>query len=897
MERVDLAGIVTDLADEMSALEAIMNRLSSPRAEGHVPLSVVSANLDHIAQFGRGGRWEGTLGDSLHPTISPTSPVGSRGGPAVMEWLTLLDGAPLVAKANKLTGKSWPRLAGSDIIGPLLDLAERNGVRVGFLGGAPTIQTQLKEALATERPNLVVAGMWAPERAELADPVRSRAIANQVRESDTELLVVGLGKPRQELWMAEYGALTGASVLLAFGAVVDFLAGAVKRAPRWAADNGVEWAWRLALEPRRLARRYLVDDPPAFLELRKHSHAIPAHIQPTEPKHVPQVTSVPEPNSATFLPVFEDADVAVLIVTYNSEDSLQGLLDSLAEQSSDVRMKVIVADNDSTDSSLEIASAFPGVHAFHTGGNLGYSAGINQARRAAGHARSYLILNPDMLVQPGAVSALYQRLMQTPAGIVVPRLTDEDGSILRSLRREPVLTRIAGDAVLGDHKPNRPGWLSETEHLAEAYSYAHRVDWATGAALLISRDTSDELGDWDERFFLYSEETDYFRRARDRGIEVWYEPASIMIHTGSGSGSSPQLDALLAVNKVRYSRKHYSPRYAATVRNVILAGETVRSQQPGRRAAAQALADEARWDTLLGPEPTNSLPATSTFPSGSIIIPAHNEAAVIGRTLSQVAPLTDVGVEVIVAANGCTDETVAIASQYNVIVLDIPTPSKTNALNVADGVATLWPRLYLDADIQISATAIRLLFERLSRGDVLGARPAFRYDTSGAEPIVRSFYRARRRIPASSRGLWGAGAYALSERGHDRLGSFPNIIADDLYVDQLFDRSEIAFVSSPPVEVTTPKTLEGLQAILSRTYRGQAQLASNHKNGLDHGGGTARTVRELIRTIRGPKSLLDAGIYAALVVQGRLRARGAQVTWERDESSRQSIPVSDTKVA
>jgi len=160
-------------------------------------------------------------------------------------------------------------LAGSDLIGPILDLAERDGIRVGFLGGSEETRITLLETLAGNRPSLKLAGVWSPSRAQITDPVASRKLAATVRNHDVQLLVVCLGKPRQELWIEANASATGADVLLAFGAVVDFLAGRVKRAPRWIVDAGMEWAWRLAIEPKRLARRYLVQGPPAYVRAQR----------------------------------------------------------------------------------------------------------------------------------------------------------------------------------------------------------------------------------------------------------------------------------------------------------------------------------------------------------------------------------------------------------------------------------------------------------------------------------------------------------------------------------------------------------------------------------------------------------------------------------------------------
>ena len=94
-------------------------------------------------------------------------------------------------------------------------------------------------------------------------------VAAEVAAAGVDVLVVGLGKPRQELWIDRHGAATGARVLLAFGAAADFLAGSVRRAPKFMQDNGIEWLYRLGVEPRRLARRYLVQGPPALLALRR----------------------------------------------------------------------------------------------------------------------------------------------------------------------------------------------------------------------------------------------------------------------------------------------------------------------------------------------------------------------------------------------------------------------------------------------------------------------------------------------------------------------------------------------------------------------------------------------------------------------------------------------------
>jgi glycosyltransferase involved in cell wall biosynthesis len=288
--------------------------------------------------------------------------------------------------------------------------------------------------------------------------------------------------------------------------------------------------------------------------------------------------------------------------------------------------------------------------------------------------------------------------------------------------------------------------------------------------------------------------------------------------------------------------------------------------------------------TTPGSDPS---PCGDDFPTGSVIIPAHDEAAVIERTLRPLAPLAADGtVEVIVACNGCSDNTAALASAFaGVRVLVIPQPSKIAALNAADAAASRWPRLYLDADVEISRQTLRDLFVKLRQGDVLAARPAFRYDTAGASRLVCSFYRARIRIPSTNQALWGAGAFALTEQGHRRFEEFPLISprfsGDDLFVDRQFVPAEKAILNTVPVMVRTPRHARALLWILRRNYRSQAELRVFST--------TVNTARELLRSIRCRRSALDACVYAGFVTLARLRRRPRHPSagvWERDESSR-----------
>lgn len=275
------------------------------------------------------------------------------------------------------------------------------------------------------------------------------------------------------------------------------------------------------------------------------------------------------------------------------------------------------------------------------------------------------------------------------------------------------------------------------------------------------------------------------------------------------------------------------------------------------------------------------LPASA---AGAVIIPVHDESAVIARTLRSLAPLSAVdGIEVIVVCNGCTDNTADIARRFaGVRVVEIPERSKTAALNAGDEAATTWPRLYLDGDIEIDPHSVLAVFGALGQAGVLAARARYVYDATDASIPVRAYHRARSRIPAPPTRLWGAGGYATNEAGHRRFGRFPDVIADDSWFDQQFDDSEKQVVPSMPMRVRTPEKLAELVAVLSRRRRGYLELDAVPE-------GSARG-RAVLASARGPRTAFDAFWYVLITLAARWRAarmirRGTR-GWERDASSR-----------
>jgi len=244
-------------------------------------------------------------------------------------------------------------------------------------------------------------------------------------------------------------------------------------------------------------------------------------------------------------------DVAIVVVTYNSAAVIGDLLDSLPAGLAGLDADVVIVDNSSTDGTAELLASRDDCRVVRAP-NRGYAAGINLGVRHAASAPAVLVLNPDVRLDPGAVPRLLAPLDRPGVGIVAPRVRNEDGSLHLSLRRTPTLGR-----ALGLGRTRLPA-LAEYVHDPRAYERPGPVDWALGAILAISRECLDQTGEWDESFFLYSEETDFCLRARDRGWSTWYEPTATAMHIGGASGQNDFTHTLQILNRVRLYRRRSS---------------------------------------------------------------------------------------------------------------------------------------------------------------------------------------------------------------------------------------------------------------------------------------------------------------------------------------------------
>jgi GT2 family glycosyltransferase len=267
------------------------------------------------------------------------------------------------------------------------------------------------------------------------------------------------------------------------------------------------------------------------------------------------------------------AKPVAIIVSYNAKADLERLLAALAPVKA---IDTLVVDNASSDGSADVAAAILGRDAvIEAGGNLGYAKAINLAL-ASIPPGPILILNADIAFSPGTPEAMLAALSRTGAGIIVGRTVDEEGSLALSIRRDPSPLRTWGDALLGGHFAGRYEALGEMVVNRSLYLDERNVDWATGSAMAISADCRRAVGQWNDDYFLYSEETEYMARARDLGFIVRYEPSIEITHVGGEMLTSPALYALGIRNRVRYARRRQGRLAALVTALGLMLGEILR---------------------------------------------------------------------------------------------------------------------------------------------------------------------------------------------------------------------------------------------------------------------------------------------------------------------------------
>jgi N-acetylglucosaminyl-diphospho-decaprenol L-rhamnosyltransferase len=233
---------------------------------------------------------------------------------------------------------------------------------------------------------------------------------------------------------------------------------------------------------------------------------------------------------------------SAVVVSYNYGDLLERAVRSILADTSAGVPDVVVVDNGSTDGSLERLrdvfprSKFPMVRVLEAPGNVGYARGANLGI-AATETPVVAVLNGDLELAVGVAAAMMTALeADSRVGVVGPRVLNLDGSVYPSARTEPGLWVAAAHATVGLVWPTNP-WTRRYRQLDRDPTLARDVDWLSGTAMWLRREALDDVGGWDERYFMYMEDVDLCLRLRRAGWRVAYEPGGEVVHVQGASTS------------------------------------------------------------------------------------------------------------------------------------------------------------------------------------------------------------------------------------------------------------------------------------------------------------------------------------------------------------------------
>ena len=281
-------------------------------------------------------------------------------------------------------------------------------------------------------------------------------------------------------------------------------------------------------------------------------------------------------------------DISIIIVSWNVRSLLEQCLRSIHRnqysafniQSAPnpehriLNTEILIVDNASHDGTVEMLRAeFPAVRVIANSANLGFTRANNQALALA-QGRYLFLLNPDTELRADALQKMFEYAEQNPrVGIIGPQLFYGDGSIQSSRRRFPTrVTAFLESTILQQ-------WFPQNRTLTQFYMRDTRddetqpVDWINGSAMFVRRQVYDQVGGFDEAFFMYSEELDWCRRAKNAGWQIVYLPSAQITHYEGKSSEQvvAQRDIYFHSSKIRYYNKYHGVFFAETLRTFLLA--------------------------------------------------------------------------------------------------------------------------------------------------------------------------------------------------------------------------------------------------------------------------------------------------------------------------------------
>jgi GT2 family glycosyltransferase len=273
----------------------------------------------------------------------------------------------------------------------------------------------------------------------------------------------------------------------------------------------------------------------------------------------PLATANPASSAGNGAATAQSTTVDVVIVAYNSRDTLRVCIEPL------VRLPwatITVVDNACPENSGEVVADLP-VHIIRAPRNGGFAYGCNLGM-ANGSSEFVLLLNPDAEIDGASLEVLVDALRADPslAG-VGPRIVNDVGNLIHTQRRFPRLRMTYAQGLYLHRAAPGAAWADDCVRDRQAYERPGTAEWISGCCILLRRDAVASVGGLDEGFFLYSEEIDLFKRLAAAGWRAGFEPLATARHVGYQSADRHATERIRAVSRVRYARKHHGRLVAA----------------------------------------------------------------------------------------------------------------------------------------------------------------------------------------------------------------------------------------------------------------------------------------------------------------------------------------------
>jgi hypothetical protein len=307
-------------------------------------------------------------------------------------------------------------------------------------------------------------------------------------------------------------------------------------------------------------------------------------------------------------------DLAIITVSTNESHWIRALLPTVFAHAGDISVDVVVVDNDSHDGIADlVASDFPEARTVWSA-NHGFGHANNRALMTC-NARYVLFLNPDTEVLDGTFAELVRLMDERPGvGLVGCRQVTPEDRLDTTIRYFPNALRALGDALAAERLPGRrPHWLGEREIDPAAYEREFSCDWTSGSFMLARREALESAGCFDERFFMYCDETDLCRRIKTAGWEIRHLPQMTILHHDRKAGVKPHIEMLGAFTRMLYARKYFSPAHRPLYAGAVMLRHLLRMGYSGRGDLARQKRAASREvvATMLGRRPVPFAERTS----------------------------------------------------------------------------------------------------------------------------------------------------------------------------------------------------------------------------------------------------------------------------------------------